>query len=234
MKPSVHLQHVATGALWVGHCTGEPQPGNFIRFGCGDFWVGRKDDCEIRLEDDSVSRRHATLRLIDNRLYFDDNHSRMGVQVNDKPRQVRKKRGDGAERDEKWTETHASDLLRFGNVAVRILWAGEGLSPFTPAHLAWNNRTAVQLARLIVNEARFDHLPILADALEEAGCSDPVALACFRKGVKSTTTDYLLQHILGATPSFTVVHSRPMGRRPRPQYMHDPVAAECFPRLVDD
>ncbi|MFO0844686.1 MAG: hypothetical protein U0797_20200 [Gemmataceae bacterium] len=42
---------------------------------------------------------------------------------------------------------------------------------------AWNGGTAVQLARVIYDEQRFHVLPILADALEEAGCDDEALLA---------------------------------------------------------
>lgn len=38
--------------------------------------------------------------------------------------------------------------------------------------LAWNNRTVVRMAETIYLERRWDDLPILADALEDAGCSD--------------------------------------------------------------
>lgn len=48
-------------------------------------------------------------------------------------------------------------------------------NPFRPvtldaAWLAWNNGTVVKLAQAIYDERAFDHLPILADALEDAGC----------------------------------------------------------------
>jgi hypothetical protein len=53
-----------------------------------------------------------------------------------------------------------ADLLRciFGN-------------PFRPV-LAWNDGTVVKMARAIYEERAFDRLPILADALEEAGCAN--------------------------------------------------------------
>lgn len=38
--------------------------------------------------------------------------------------------------------------------------------------LAWNDGTIRKLARLIYEERRFDDLPMLADALEDAGCTD--------------------------------------------------------------
>jgi hypothetical protein len=45
-----------------------------------------------------------------------------------------------------------------------------------PAWLAWNDRTVPKLAQAIYNERAFDRLPILADALEEAGCADAALL----------------------------------------------------------
>jgi hypothetical protein len=41
-----------------------------------------------------------------------------------------------------------------------------------PAVLAWNDGTAVKLAQAVYEERAFDRLPIVADALEEAGCAD--------------------------------------------------------------
>jgi hypothetical protein len=44
--------------------------------------------------------------------------------------------------------------------------------PISPTVRAWNDGTVVQLARGIYEERAFDRLPILADALEDAGCTD--------------------------------------------------------------
>jgi hypothetical protein len=41
-----------------------------------------------------------------------------------------------------------------------------------PLWLAWNDGCLVKLARVLREEKRFSDLPILADALEEAGCRD--------------------------------------------------------------
>jgi hypothetical protein len=59
--------------------------------------------------------------------------------------------------------------------AVEIL--REALAPlprpaFPPTVLAWNDACGVALARGIHEERAFDRLPILGDALEEAGCTD--------------------------------------------------------------
>jgi hypothetical protein len=64
-----------------------------------------------------------------------------------------------------------SDLLRciFGN-------------PFRPVEadpswLRWNDGTAPKLARSIYDDRSFHRLPLLADALEDAGCADRAILA---------------------------------------------------------
>jgi hypothetical protein len=63
-----------------------------------------------------------------------------------------------------------------------------GVSPFaTPpcvpdAIRLWSDRTVPRLARLIYDEHAFGDLPILADALEDAGCRDEVILDHLRSG----------------------------------------------------
>src|SRR5262249_39211810 len=138
MKPSVHLQYLDTGKYWVGACTGEPEPSNFIWLGCGDFCVGRSPDADLQLSHSFTSRKHAMLRLIDCRLYLQDLRSRAGTQINDVPRW----QGWGYQLPptdpvDDWEEIHVSDVLRFGEAAVQVLWLGEGLNPFTPEQLSW-------------------------------------------------------------------------------------------------
>jgi hypothetical protein len=64
-----------------------------------------------------------------------------------------------------------SDLLRdvignpFRPVAVDAAW------------LSWNDSIVPRLAQAVYADRAFDRLPILADALEDAGCSDPQFLA---------------------------------------------------------
>lgn len=53
--------------------------------------------------------------------------------------------------------------------------------PVDPAWLAWNDGTVVKLAQGIYDERAFDRLPVLADALEEAGCRDADMLAHCRQ-----------------------------------------------------
>jgi hypothetical protein len=50
-----------------------------------------------------------------------------------------------------------------------------------PAWLAWNDGTPVRVARAIAEGRRFGDLPILADALEEAGCKEEAILSHCRQ-----------------------------------------------------
>ena len=72
-------------------------------------------------------------------------------------------------------ERHAqADLLRevMGNLyrAVAV----------EPAWLTWNGGAVPKMAQAVLAEARFSDLPILADALEEAGCTDAGLLGHLR------------------------------------------------------
>jgi hypothetical protein len=56
---------------------------------------------------------------------------------------------------------------------LRDLFGNPFRSPFLdPNCLNWNDRTVHKLAQAIYAEGRFADLPILADALEDAGCTD--------------------------------------------------------------
>jgi hypothetical protein len=63
-----------------------------------------------------------------------------------------------------------------------------GPLPFRPlpevnaAWLAWDRGTVARLAQAVYDERAFDRLPILADALEEAGCAEAELLAHLRGG----------------------------------------------------
>jgi hypothetical protein len=59
-------------------------------------------------------------------------------------------------------------------------------NPFRPVTVsprwrAWNDGTVGKLARGVYDERAFDRLPVLADALEEAGCADAALLAHCRE-----------------------------------------------------
>jgi hypothetical protein len=66
-------------------------------------------------------------------------------------------------------QTVQADLLR------DIVHPFENVRP-ADALLAWNGSALPRLAQAIYDERAFDRLPILADALEDAGCTDPAIL----------------------------------------------------------
>lgn len=75
------------------------------------------------------------------------------------------------------SEFHARAIAERSSQA-RIVGCVFG-NPFRPItiDLAWLTATVVSVASCIYSEKAFDHLPILADALEEATCDDPDILA---------------------------------------------------------
>jgi hypothetical protein len=68
-----------------------------------------------------------------------------------------------------------------------------------PAWLSWNGGTVPKLAAMIRDEGRWADLPILADALEEAGCSDGGILGHCRSGGEHWPGCWVLETIAGVT-----------------------------------
>src|SRR5687768_17615774 len=60
----------------------------------------------------------------------------------------------------------------------------------------WRTETSVALARGIVIDQAFDRLPILADAMEEAGCDDPFTLRHCRECPHHTNDCWVLVDLL--------------------------------------
>jgi hypothetical protein len=64
--------------------------------------------------------------------------------------------------------------------------------------LGWNEGTVLKLAAAIYEEHAFDRMPILADALEEAGCQDEALLRhCRQQGQVHVRGCWLIDLILG-------------------------------------
>jgi hypothetical protein len=66
-------------------------------------------------------------------------------------------------------------------------------TPFDPR---WRSETVVLLARGIVADSATDRLPVLADALEEAGCDDPATLRHCRECERHLTHCWVLTDVL--------------------------------------
>jgi hypothetical protein len=66
-----------------------------------------------------------------------------------------------------------------------------------PAWLMWNDTLIPRLAAAIYEERAFDRMPVLGDALEEAGCTDGAILGHCRWGGKHARGCWLVDSILG-------------------------------------
>jgi hypothetical protein len=69
--------------------------------------------------------------------------------------------------------------------------------PFDPTWLLWNDSVVVRIAQDIYDQRGFDRLPILADALEEAGCHDPDILAHCRQPGEHARGCWVVDLLLG-------------------------------------
>lgn len=79
----------------------------------------------------------------------------------------------------------------------------------TPVEPAWRTHTTVGLARAIYASDRFDGMPILADALEEAGCTDPTVLAHCRDWTGHVRGCWVLDGLLARDSSPTSIREMP-------------------------
>lgn len=66
-----------------------------------------------------------------------------------------------------------------------------------PSWLAWNNGTVPALAQAIYDDRAFDRLPILADALEDAGCHNADILEHCRGGGEHARGCWVVDLVLG-------------------------------------
>ena len=68
---------------------------------------------------------------------------------------------------------------------------------FDPSCLAWNDSTVGKMAREFYADLRFGDLPILADALEEAGCTDSAILSHCRERGEHVRGCWVVDLLLG-------------------------------------
>jgi hypothetical protein len=69
--------------------------------------------------------------------------------------------------------------------------------PINPAWLTWNDGLIPKLAKVITQEQSFGDLPVLADALEEAGCTNPNILNHCRQLGEHVRGCWVVDLILG-------------------------------------
>jgi hypothetical protein len=99
-----------------------------------------------------------------------------------------------AKRERAWDEEAAAqaDLIR------EIIGNPFRPSPDPPqAVLRWNDRLVPRLARAIHDERRWGDLPLLADALLDAGCEDEALMGHCRRGGEHARGCFVLDTLLG-------------------------------------
>jgi hypothetical protein len=109
---------------------------------------------------------------------------------------VRAAREVAAEEDPTWA---AGALGAKARVGLMCDLFGNPFRPviLDPTWLAWNGGTVPKLAQAIYDECRFADLPILADALEEAGCDNIDVLAHCRSSDEHVRGCWVVDLLLG-------------------------------------
>ena len=107
--PKRPTSNTAEGCLVHIYPTG-PSMGERYELNCHPVVIGRGDDCEIQVQEHSVSRRHARIEFKDDGYYVHDLLSTNGTFINDRPIKEQRLR-DG-------------EYLRVGNCIYRFLCGG--------------------------------------------------------------------------------------------------------------
>jgi hypothetical protein len=109
----------------------------------------------------------------------------------------------GIARSAAWGATYAGRGTKSGKRPAQAQLLREVFgNPFHPvtvdrACLAWNGGAVVKVAEVIYEERRFGDLSILADALEDAGCTEPDILAHCRSSGPHVRGCWAVDRLLG-------------------------------------
>ncbi len=96
-----------------------------------------------------------------------------------------------------WEGEQAAESARQAALLREVLGNPFHKTLVDPAWLAWQGGTVSRLARAIGDERRYADLPILADALEDAGCCDEALLGHFRSRGEHVLGCWGLDAVLG-------------------------------------
>ena len=86
-----------------------------------------------------------------------------------------------------------AESLLFADIAGNL----NAPAPFDPIWLAWNDGTVRHLAEAIYDGRDWEQMPILADALEDAGCQDERILGHCRGGSLHVRGCWVVDQVLG-------------------------------------
>ncbi|HEV3438849.1 MAG TPA: hypothetical protein VG122_15895 [Gemmata sp.] len=100
--------------------------------------------------------------------------------------------------DRSWSETQRDKIHEIGRENLRLLKEMVG-NPFRPITFnpSWLTSTVLALAKGIYQEKAFDRMPILADALQDAGCNNDDLLNHLRSDGPHVLGCWALDIILG-------------------------------------
>jgi hypothetical protein len=96
-----------------------------------------------------------------------------------------------------WLTAHASAEQAIASLVRDVLGNPFRRVQVDPSWLAWNDGIIPNLARGIYDENAFDRMGILADALEEAGCTDSEMLTHCRQGGGHIRGCWVVDQLLG-------------------------------------
>jgi hypothetical protein len=117
--------------------------------------VGRTAGVDVSVPSPYLSRRHFEVRRDEAGVWVTDLGTLSGTWVNDA--QIRGP-----------TLLRPCDTISHANMEARVI----PITDVAPHWLRWNDGTVSRLARSIYEERRFGDLPILHDALLDAGCDN--------------------------------------------------------------
>lgn len=154
-----------------------------------EFGLGRNPSNGLVLLDRHVSRWHATISGRNGRHFIRDQGSVNGTRLDGRLLECETPLRDG-------------QVIRAGAVVLRFNSLADENGLMTPplevepAWVAANDGAVKHLALAIVEESNFALLPVLADALEDAGCRDGELIEHCRRGDRHRSGCWVLDLIL--------------------------------------
>lgn len=138
--------------------------------------IGRSGACDIMLPSDEISRKQAGITFDDERYYIDVRYPLTSTGAVRRPARL-----NGIPVMDRKMLRHG-DLIQMGRYQFRFDEPEHTIAE-NDVDTRWLSSTVMELARTIHELQAFDRLPILADALMDAGCdSDEIIQHCQRLG----------------------------------------------------
>jgi predicted component of type VI protein secretion system len=163
---------------------GGPRGGHFELDVGQRLSIGRGPECDIQVGGSDVERRHCEVRRDEDGAWLCDRTGGNRCLLNDErlgPWEVRRLR--------------PGDVVQVGESQFRVT----AQVRINPAWLRANERAALELVRAALATGDLAALPVVADALEEAGCDDAELLAHCREPGTERCARWVLQELLAAT-----------------------------------